>query len=138
MLSLKHHSVPRKRIPRPKESSYITITPAKHTALQGLFQIKNVSIKECNNWLRRFTFYMSGTWYMTHVHCLDRIVMYDSPNCDIVLTILFYKLVEFGDQSRRVWSPKSTILVFKILRTRIHGCQNYIIELPEQESKTSY
>ena len=57
LLSLKHHSVPRKRIPRPKESSYITITPAKHTALQGLFQIKNVSIKECNNWLRRFTFY---------------------------------------------------------------------------------
>ena len=59
-----------------------------------------------------------------------------SQDCDVVLTILFYKLVEFGDQSRRVWSPKSTTLVFKIVRTRIQGCQNYITELPEQDHQT--
>ena len=59
-----------------------------------------------------------------------------SQDCDVDLTILFYKLVEFGDQSRRVWSPKSTTLVSKIVRTRIQGCQNYITELPEQDHQT--
>ena len=59
-----------------------------------------------------------------------------SQDCDVVLTIRFYKLVEFGDQSRRVWSPKSTTLVFKTVRTRIQGFQNYITKLSEQEHQT--
>jgi len=42
------------------------------------------------------------------------------------------KVDEFGHQSRRLWSPKSTTLVFRVVKTRIRGCQNYIIELSEK------
>ena len=62
------------------------------------------------------------TTLIKFVHCLDKIVMYDSPNCDVVLTILFYKLDDFGDQTRRLCSPNSSSLVFSLLRT---GLQNF-------------
>jgi len=45
--------------------------------------------------------------------------------------MLIYKLVDFGDQSRRVWSPNSTSLVFKAVRTILQDSLYYIAKLLE-------
>ena len=47
--------------------------------------------------------------------------------CNPVPTKLFYKLVEFGNQSRRVWQPKSTSLVTKVDEFGHQGSQSYTI-----------